>query len=222
MKKLMSILLVVVVVFAVGCNDNNSNESSNENDLNIEVIDAQPIIEVEENHPIVTIEFENYEAITLELYPEIAPNTVNNFIDLAQSGYYNDLKFHRVIKDFMIQGGDPIGNGTGGPGYTIDAEFTKEKGPFTTYISHERGIVSMARSNDVNSAGSQFFIVHQDSDFLDLQYTAFGKVINNIEVVDEIANVKTGEYDDPEEDVTIKSIVIDLNGYEFSEPVINE
>ena len=222
MKKIISFLLVLATILVVGCNNNDVNESANENNVNIEVIDSQPVIEVQENRPIVTIEFQNYEPVTLELYPEIAPNTVNNFIDLAQSGYYNGLKFHRVIKDFMIQGGDPIGNGTGGPGYTIDAEFYKENGAFSTYISHKRGILSMARSNDINSAGSQFFIVHQDSDFLDLQYTAFGKVIDNIEVIDEIAEVKTGEYDDPEEDVIINSILIDLNGYEISEPVINE
>lgn len=222
MKKLISILLVFTTILVVGCNNNDVNETANDDNLNIEVVDSQPVIEVQENRPIVTIEFQNYESVTLELYPEIAPNTVNNFIDLAQSGYYNGLKFHRVIKDFMIQGGDPIGNGTGGPGYTIDAEFYKENGAFSTYISHKRGVLSMARSNDINSAGSQFFIVHQDSDFLDLQYTAFGKVIDNIEVIDEIAEVKTGEYDDPEEDVIINSILIDLNGYEFSEPVINE
>ena len=222
MKKLISILLVFTTILVVGCNNDDVNETANDGNLNIEVVDSQPVIEVQENRPIVTIEFQNYESVTLELYPEIAPNTVNNFIDLAQSGYYNGLKFHRVIKDFMIQGGDPIGNGTGGPGYTIDAEFYKENGAFSTYISHKRGVLSMARSNDINSAGSQFFIVHQDSDFLDLQYTAFGKVIDNIEVIDEIAEVKTGEYDDPEEDVIINSILIDLNGYEFSEPVINE
>lgn len=172
--------------------------------------------------PHVTIEFENYQPITLELYPEIAPNTVNNFIDLAEAGYYDGLKFHRVIKDFMIQGGDPIGNGTGGPGYTIDGEFSSSNGPFKTYLSHERGVISMARSADVNSAGSQFFIVHKDSEFLDMQYAAFGKVIDNIGVVDSIANLKTDTSDAPEEDVIIKYISVDLRGYTYTEPLINQ
>ena len=137
----------------------------------------------------------NGDIIKAELYPEIAPNTVNNFISLVNSGFYNGLIFHRVIKGFMIQGGDPQGTGMGGPGYSIKGEFARNG--VANNLKHGRGVLSMARAMSPNSAGSQFFIMHEDAPHLDGSYAAFGSVVEGIEVVDEIANVKTGMGDRP-------------------------
>lgn len=166
--------------------------------------------------PIATIVIKNYGTIEAELYPHIAPNTVNNFISLSNSGFYDGLTFHRVIKDFMIQGGDPNGNGSGGPGYSIKGEFTKNK--FKNDLKHTEGVLSMARSQNNNSGGSQFFIMTKDSPHLDEQYAAFGKVINGIDIVHEIENTKTGTNDKPEKDVIIESIKIDTKGIKYDEP----
>ena len=155
---------------------------------------------------MIEINVEKYGKIKLELDYENAPNTCANFVELARSGFYNGLTFHRVIKGFMIQGGDPKGNGTGGPGYSIKGEF-KING-FKNDLSHSRGVISMARAYDKDSAGSQFFIMHKDGDFLDGQYAAFGKVIEGIEVVDKIANTKTSPNDRPLERVVILSIEV--------------
>ncbi|MEG0328181.1 MAG: peptidylprolyl isomerase [Erysipelothrix sp.] len=152
----------------------------------------------------------NGNQIQIELYPEIAPNTVNNFIELANSGFYDGLKFHRVISGFMIQGGDPLGTGTGGPGYSIKGEFNSND--FKNSINHERGVISMARSQSNDSAGSQFFIVHQDSAHLNGEYAAFGKVIEGMEHIDAIASVKTRK-DMPEIDQVIQEIRVDLKDY---------
>ncbi|MGX8699473.1 MAG: peptidylprolyl isomerase [bacterium] len=157
-------------------------------------------------NPVATIEMENGGIIKVELYPDVAPITVKNFTELANKGFYNGLIFHRVIKDFMIQGGDPLGKGTGGPGYTIEGEFTANGHP--NNVKHERGVISMARTSDPNSAGSQFFIVHQDSPHLDGQYAAFGKVIEGIEVVDEIASVRTNYQDMPRVKQVMKSVTV--------------
>ena len=157
-------------------------------------------------NPIVTITMENGDIMKAELYPEIAPNTVNNFISLVQKGFYNGLIFHRVIKGFMIQGGCPKGNGTGGPGYTIKGEFLVNG--VNNPLSHKRGVISMARAMDYNSAGSQFFIVHKDATYLDGQYASFGETVSGIEVVDKIAKVRTTPNDRPYEDVIIESIKI--------------
>ena len=173
-----------------------------------------------EGLPVVKISIQDGEDIVLELYPESAPNTVNNFLALSRSGFYDGLIFHRIIVDFMVQGGDPLGAGTGNPGYSIDGEFSNNG--FDNDLSHTPGVISMARSRDFNSAGSQFFIVHGDATFLDGDYAAFGKVIYGFEEVDRIANVKTGKGDKPEEDVVMESIRVDLNGYEFSKPVVNK
>ncbi|MCG8514988.1 MAG: peptidylprolyl isomerase [Halanaerobiales bacterium] len=154
--------------------------------------------------------------IKLELYPKNAPNTVNNFIALAQKGYYDQLIFHRVIKGFMIQGGDPTGTGTGGPGYLIKGEF-KENG-FANELKHSRGVISMARSSHPDSAGSQFFIVHQEATHLDGKYAAFGKVIAGIEVVDRIANAKTDFRDKPLEEQMIKQVTVETFGQKYPEP----
>ena len=152
------------------------------------------------------VEVEKFGTIELELYKEVAPITVDNFVKLANKGFYNNLTFHRIIKGFMIQGGCPKGNGTGGPGYTIKGEFAMNG--FNNPLKHERGVISMARAMDPNSAGSQFFIMHKAAPHLDGQYAAFGKVIDGIEVVDAIASVETNYYDAPLEKVIIKSIII--------------
>ena len=166
-------------------------------------------------NPIITIEMENFESIILELYPKKAPNTVNNFISLAKKGFYDGVIFHRVIKGFMIQGGDPEGSGMGGPGYSIKGEFSSNG--FDNDLKHERGVISMARSNHPDSAGSQFFITHKDAPHLNSSYAAFGKVIEGIEVVDEIANSETDYRDRPLKEVKIKKITIQIFGEEFPE-----
>ena len=152
------------------------------------------------------IEVEKFGTIELELYKDVAPITVDNFVKLANKGFYNGLTFHRIIKGFMIQGGCPKGNGTGGPGYNIKGEFAANG--VNNPLKHERGVISMARAMDPNSAGSQFFIMHQPAPHLDGQYAAFGKVTSGIEVIDAIASVKTNYYDAPLEKVVIKSILI--------------
>ena len=152
------------------------------------------------------IEVNKYGTIEVELDPSSAPLTVENFVKLANKGFYKGLTFHRVIKGFMIQGGCPKGNGTGGPGYTIKGEFSANG--VNNPLKHTRGVISMARAMDPNSAGSQFFIMHQDAPHLDGQYAAFGKVIKGIEVVDAIASVKTNYYDMPLEKVIINNIYI--------------
>jgi len=161
--------------------------------------------------PTATIVLNNNKEIMIELYPDIAPITVNNFINLAINNFYNGTIFHRVIKNFMIQGGDPEGTGMGGPGYKIKGEF-KANG-FSNDLKHARGVISMARSQDMNSAGSQFFIMHQDASHLDGLYAAFGKVVSGIEEVDRIATVKTDIRDRPVEKQQIMKIVINFNGY---------
>ena len=210
MKKILMILLIVVLVIS-GCatqNESKSNESNNDVEEKIE----------SENNPIVTFEMEDGKIIIAELYPGIAPNTVNNFISLIEDGFYDGLIFHRVIKGFMIQGGCPEGTGLGGSDYgQIKGEF--ESNGFNNNLSHTAGVLSMARAQDKNSASSQFFIIHKASSHLDGQYAAFGKVTEGMDVVDEIANVKTGQGDKPIEDQIIKSITVDLNGYDYIEPV---
>ncbi|MCR5769552.1 MAG: peptidylprolyl isomerase [Lachnospiraceae bacterium] len=168
------------------------------------------------SNPIVTIEMENGKTIKAELYPEIAPNTVNNFISLINKGFYNGLIFHRVIEGFMIQGGCPDGNGTGDPGYSIKGEFTNNR--FTNNLKHERGVLSMARSMFPDSAGSQFFIMHKDSPHLDGEYAAFGKVTEGMDVVDAIASTPTDYYDRPYETQKMKKVTVETFGTEYPEP----
>ncbi len=167
-------------------------------------------------NPIVTFEMENGGIIKAELYPEIAPESVNNFISLINAGFYNGLIFHRVISGFMIQGGDPQGTGMGGPGYCIKGEF-KING-VANNLSHKRGVLSMARSQSPNSAGSQFFIMHEDGAFLDGQYAAFGAVTEGIEVVDAIAGVTTDRNDRPAVEQKMKSVSVDTFGVEYPAP----
>lgn len=168
------------------------------------------------SNPIIEIIMKNGDSIKVELYPEIAENTVNNFISLVQSGFYDGLVFHRVIRNFMIQGGCPNGNGMGGPGYSIKGEF-KING-VDNELKHSRGVISMARSQHPDSAGSQFFIMHKDSPHLDGQYAGFGKVIEGIENVDKIAEQETNIFDKPEEAQVIEKMIVDMNGYEYKEP----
>ncbi len=170
-------------------------------------------------NPIVTMEIEDYGTIKIELYPEYAPNTVANFVSLIESGFYDGLTFHRLVPGFVLQGGDPDGNGTGGPGYTIDGEFAAN-GYTKNTLSHETGVISMARSSDYDSAGSQFFIVLDDSakTSLDNLYAGFGKVIDGMDIIEEIAeneeiaNDVTGAL---EENITITSVTVDTFGYNY-------
>ncbi len=166
--------------------------------------------------PIVTIEMEDGGVITAELYPEIAPQSVYNFIDLISHNYYDGLIFHRVIPGFMIQGGCPEGTGMGGPGYCIKGEFLFNG--VKNELKHKRGVLSMARSQSPNSAGSQFFIMHQDAKHLDGQYAAFGKVTSGMEVVDRIAAVKTDRNDRPMTEQKIKRMTVDTFGESYPEP----
>ena len=158
-------------------------------------------------NPIVRITMDSGKVIRLELYPETAPITVENFLDLVKKGFYNGLTFHRIISGFMIQGGDPDGNGMGGPGYSIKGEF-KSNG-VDNPLKHEKGVISMARSMDPNSAGSQFFIMHEAAPHLDGQYAAFGKVIEGLDVVDEIASEETGFQDAPVDKVIMEKVEVE-------------
>ena len=167
-------------------------------------------------NPIVTITMANGDVMKAELYPEIAPNTVKNFISLVNKGYYNGLIFHRVICGFMIQGGCPDGNGMGGPGYSIKGEFAANG--FENNLLHEPGVLSMARAYHPDSAGSQFFIMHKTSPHLDGQYAAFGKVTEGLDIVDKIANVPTAYGDRPYEDQVMATVTVDTFGEEYDEP----
>ncbi len=169
-------------------------------------------------NPVVTIEMENGGIIKAELYPEKAPNTVNNFISLAKSGFYDGLIFHRVISGFMIQGGDPSGNGTGGPGYGIKGEFVLN-GFRLNNIKHIRGVLSMARASSPDSAGSQFFIMHQNAAHLDGQYAAFGRVIEGMETVDKIAASEVDWNDKPLTPQVMRAVTVETFGENYPEPV---
>ncbi len=169
------------------------------------------------SNPIVTFEMENGGVMKAELYPDVAPNTVNNFISLVKKGFYDGLIFHRVIPGFMIQGGDPKGSGVGGPGYSIRGEFSSNG--FDNDLKHDRGVLSMARTMAPNSAGSQFFVMHEDSSHLDGQYAAFGKVIEGIEVVDEICKVRTDYNDRPRVPQVMKRVTVETFGVDYPEPV---
>ncbi len=169
------------------------------------------------SNPQVTIEMENGKKIVVELFPDKAPNTVNNFLDLVSSGFYDGLTFHRVISGFMIQGGDPVGNGTGGPGYTIKGEFALN-GFKNNDVKHTRGVISMARAQRPDSAGSQFFIMHANAAYLDGQYAAFGKVILGMDTVDEIAAVPVDWNDKPKVVQRIKKATAETFGTVYPKP----
>ena len=167
-------------------------------------------------NPIVTFTMKNGDVFKAELYPEIAPQSVNNFISLIQKGFYNGLIFHRVIYGFMIQGGDPEGTGMGGPGYSIKGEFASNG--FKNDLKHTEGVLSMARSMFPDSAGSQFFIMHKNSPHLDGDYAAFGKVIEGMEIINKIAEVPTDFRDRPREDQVMETVTVDCFGVEYPEP----
>ena len=168
------------------------------------------------NNPVVTIEMENGGVMKVELYPETAPNTVAKFISLVEKGFYNGTIFHRVIPGFMIQGGDPEGTGMGGPGYRIKGEFTANR--FQNDLKHTKGVISMARSGHPDSAGSQFFIMVDDAPHLDGQYASFGKVIEGIEVADQIVSVATNYSDRPLEEQRMRSVTVETFGETYPQP----
>ena len=167
-------------------------------------------------NPIVTFEMENGDITKAELYPEIAPNTVNNFISLVQNGFYDGLIFHRVIRGFMIQGGCPDGTGMGGPGYTIKGEFSQNG--FSNDLRHTEGVLSMARAMHPDSAGSQFFIMHKNSPHLDGAYAAFGKITEGMDIVNKIAETATDYSDRPLEEQKMKKVTVDTMGVEYPAP----
>ncbi|MBQ7432184.1 MAG: peptidylprolyl isomerase [Lachnospiraceae bacterium] len=171
---------------------------------------------MEQKNPVVTFEMENGDVFQAELYPEIAPNTVNNFISLVKKGFYDGVIFHRVIAGFMIQGGDPQGTGIGGPGYSIKGEFTQNG--FDNPLKHTPGVLSMARTMMPNSAGSQFFVMHKNSPHLDGAYAAFGQVTEGMDVINKIAAVRTDYTDKPVEPQVMKKVTVETFGVDYPEP----
>ena len=208
---------IVAAIILTSCGTQAENGQKSENDAKQDGEKTDYSASVTEN-PIVTITMENDEKIVLELDPTVAPNTVANFISLVEDGFYDGLIFHRVIPDFMIQGGDPEGNGSGGPGYSIEGEFS-ENG-FENNLKHERGVISMARTNDPNSAGSQFFIMVKESSQLDGKYAAFGNVIEGMETVDAIVSSERDSADKPLKDQKMKTVKVDTNGFDYPDPVV--
>lgn len=207
-KKLIKLMgLMFIIMFVVAC-QGESKEESKQGDTK-EILTG--------DHPLVTMTMENGGTVVAELYPEIAPNTVNNFISLIEDEFYDGLIFHRVKPGFMIQGGDPEGHGTGGPGYAIAGEFNAND--FDNPLVHERGVLSMARSQDPDSAGSQFFVTTETSPHLDGDYAAFGRVTDGMDVVDEIVNAERDGMDKPLKDQVIQSMTVDLNGYKPEEVI---
>jgi len=222
LKKSIVLFTLIFVVFLSGC----GNSTQKKDDTTSEVAPSKDVKTqtkvvtekgAKDKNPVVTIVMGDGSTIKIELYPEIAPNTVRNFVSLVKSDFYNGLIFHRVIPGFMIQGGDPKGTGTGGPGYTINGEFSENN--FNNNLKHVRGVISMARSNDPNSAGSQFFIVVADSDnnstSLDGKYASFGKVTKGMETVDKITSVEKDSNDKPKIDQKMKKVTVDTFGVKY-------
>ncbi len=217
-KILLIITLMIITIFTCGCTQNS--EKKEENLLNIDYTqntNELSLTQYDTANPVVAMYIENYGSVVIELYPEIAPNTVNNFISLVKSGFYDNNTFHRLVPGFVLQGGDPSGTGTGGPGYTIKGEFTSNG--FTNNLKHTKGIVSMARTSISNdTAGSQFFIMLDDAPYLDEQYATFGKVIDGWSNIEKI--VATETISDPDSgklshNLTIKKAVVDLKGKSY-------
>ena len=211
-KTIILSLTLIFVILAGGCG-NKTAPKVEEKVVPSEQIKTEKT--ANDKNPIVTIEMEGGSIIKIELYPEIAPNTVRNFVSLVSSGYYNGLIFHRVVPGFMIQGGDPEGTGGGGPGYAIAGEFTNNK--FNNTLKHERGVISMARTEEPNTAGSQFFIMVSANSSLDGKYAAFGKVTKGMETVDKIVSVETGGSTKPKIDQKMKKVTIDTFGVKYGE-----
>ncbi len=218
MKKICLVILSTLLI-ATGCNQEIKVE---ENMLNISYDALGNVSEVsgyDTTNPVVAMHIEGYGSVVMELYPEIAPNTVNNFISLVESGFYDDNTFHRLIEGFVLQGGDPDGNGTGGPDYSIPGEFTSNG--FENNLKHEIGVLSMARSMDPDSAGSQFFIMIGEASHLDGEYAAFGKVIDGMENIEKIVDNETvvDTNGTMANNLTLKKAIVDLNDYVPSEVV---
>ena len=209
MKKPIVLLLAALMLLSLACAKGKTNTDTN-------TTETQEDTTVDKTHPIATITMKGRGAIVMELYPEVAPESVKNFISLANSGFYDGLIFHRVILGFMIQGGDPLGKGTGGPGYAIKGEFAANG--VQNDISHVRGVLSMARSSAYDSAGSQFFIVQTDSTYLDGNYAAFGRVTSGMDVVDAIARTTTDSKDKPYKDQVMETVRVETWGVEYGEP----
>lgn len=201
-KKYLILFISIIAIILAACTKNTKTQ---------ETVDY-----TDPSNPIAIIQMEDGALIKLELYPKAAPNTVNNFISLANTGFYNGLTFHRIVPGFVIQGGDPKGTGMGGPGYSIKGEFSSNG--FNNNLKHTKGIISMARSKSNDSAGSQFFIVVADAKNLDGDYAAFGKVIEGMEFVDKIVSEKRDGNDKPINPIVIKNINVDLKGKTYSEP----
>ena len=219
MKKAIVLLLVALLLLSLAC----ATEEVSRADKAAEALlaaqqknETKEETNVDKTHPIATITMKDGGVIKLELSPETAPESVKNFISLANSGFYDGLIFHRVISGFMIQGGDPDGRGTGGPGYSIKGEFAING--VKNDISHVRGVLSMARAQPYDSAGSQFFICHADSTFLDGQYAAFGRVTSGMDVVDKIAKTTTDSKDKPYKDQIMATVRVETWGVEYGEP----
>ena len=212
--KFITILAIsaVLSISIVGCSNSKSNEKVKEDNTKNQTEEKID----EKDLPEVTIKVKDYGTMKGVLYPNKASNTVNNFIALANSGFYDNLTFHRVIKDFMIQGGDPEGTGIGGPGYSIKGEFSSNG--FDNDLKHTEGVLSMARARDKDSGGSQFFIMTKDSPHLDGDYAAFGKITEGLDVLHKIEDVKTDSNDKPLSEVKIESIKVDTKGKEYKEP----
>lgn len=212
-------LTLVVILATIGCGSQPPNSQPAKKDNPQAQAQSDVDTPTVKNNPIVTITMESGEQIKVELYPNVAPNTVKSYISLVKKGFYNGLIFHRVIPGFMIQGGDPKGNGTGGPGYSIKGEFTNNG--FTNNLKHERGVISMGRTpRDLNSAGSQFFIMAATYPSLDKDYAAFGKVISGMEVVDKIVNSPRDKEDKPLTNQVMKSVTVDTLGEKYAEPEV--
>ena len=204
-KIILAATVCTAIIAAMGCTKNESSKESNDDSI----VESGEL-------PIATIVVKDYGTIEAELYPSKAPNTVNNFISLANSGFYDGLTFHRIIDGFMIQGGDPEGNGTGGPGYSIAGEFSSN-GYTENDLKHTDGVLSMARARSKDSAGSQFFIMVGDYNSLDGEYAAFGKVISGLDIVKNISKVATDNNDKPKKEVVIESITVDTKGVNYPE-----
>ena len=213
---IIAVLLIVVLVISTSSKKEKREEKLL--GINYDVKGNEAKLEYDTENPVVAMYIEGYGSVVMELYPDIAPNTVNNFISLIKSGFYDNNSFHRLMPGFVLQGGDPDGNGSGGPGYTIKGEFSDNG--FENDLKHEKGIVSMARGNDNDSAGSQFFIMLDKSDFLDGKYAAFGKVIDGFDIVEDIekneivADKDTGKLN---KNIILKKALVDLKGKEYSE-----
>lgn len=201
MNKIIPTFILIGLIFTLfGCQKSESPFDSYDSFLNDE-------------NPEITIVFEDDSEIVIQLFPDIAPKTVSNFINLSEQDFYDNLTFHRVVKNFVMQGGDPLGDGTGGADNDIDGEFSRNG--VTNDIPHVRGVISMARGRDYDSASSQFFLVHQDSKYLDGDYAAFGGIVEGFDVLDNFCNVKTDSNDKPIEDIIIKDIIVDTKGKSY-------